>query len=331
MATINSKLKGWVRYDANNRLVGGSLVIQSSKPKVGVWREVPIDLAHSGNNCVQNYGAWKLVTGGAAGDGTVLVDDLQDQEFTIVGPNDTEDSGWVYITKYYPNGATLLVNYDYASFDESLDYDRPIYFTSPTQPTGAPDDNTAKVDEVPANGNWEIIVPKGQWFAVGIYSSDSCCGRGFLSVSIEESELYTVPGEWFLYDTYSPAENNGSITFPNHADNVGDLNPNDVGQVDGDTLTQIYINPFNAAGDIQIEALSQLVGTNGQLILTQGANSVTYGYTSQAFEVFTEELSNIFADNAFGDSVPGSITILDAALEDFNTVDPITIQIKINN
>lgn len=326
----NTHLRAYVRYDSRGKIVPGSLVVQQSKPKNGNWKEVPYDTAHS-VNCNVNYGSWKVVSGGSAGDGKVLVDDLVDQEFTIIGPNDDLNNGWAYITKYYSNGATLIVDYNYASFDESLEYDRPVYWTSTTQPTGAPDDNTAKVETVPADGSWEIVVPKGHWFAVGIYSNDSCCGRGFLSVSVQENEVYNVPGEWFLFDNYSPATTDGSITFPNHVDSEGDLNPNDVGQVDGDTLTQIYINPNNFNGDSQVESLSTLVGTNGELTLTQGSNSVTYGYTSQSFEFFIEELSNIFADNAFGTSVPGSITILSPASEDFNTVDPITIQIKINN
>lgn len=330
MATINSRLKGWVRYDGNDRLVAGSLVIQSSKPRVGVWREVPIDLSHSTVNCNVSYGTWKVVTGGAAGDGTVLVDDLENNEFTIIGPNDNQQDGWVYITKYYPNGATLLVDYDYTSFDENLDYDRPIYFVSATQPTGEPDNTDPKVDEIPANGTWEIIVPKGQWVAIGIYSNDSCCGRGFLSIGIDETGLITLPGEWFLLEEYSPAFTNGSITFPNHADSLADPNPNDVGQTDGDTLTQIYINAFNSSDEDFIDILSLLANNNGVLALTQGSNTVEYGFTTQAFDVLYAEIVNIIADNTFGTSVPGSITINSPASEDFNYVDPITIQLKIN-
>ena len=40
MAT-NNKLKAYVRYDGNGRLISGSLILQRFKPKVGNWKEIP--------------------------------------------------------------------------------------------------------------------------------------------------------------------------------------------------------------------------------------------------------------------------------------------------
>lgn len=43
MATSN-KLKAWVRYDGQKKIVPSSLILQAHKPKVGTWEEVPTDL-----------------------------------------------------------------------------------------------------------------------------------------------------------------------------------------------------------------------------------------------------------------------------------------------
>ena len=152
-----------------------------------------VGLGISPNNCIVNYGLWKLVKGGAAGDGTVLVDDLEEQEFTFVGPNDQEDNGWVYLKRKFNSDTCLQISYEWTSFDDDSgsigppQYDWPIYWTSSTEPTGIPGDLTPRVDATPLDGNWFITVNSGEWFALGIYSDDSCCGRGFLQVQISES------------------------------------------------------------------------------------------------------------------------------------------------
>lgn len=43
MAT-SKKLKAWVRYDGQKKIVPGSLILQANKPKVGTWSEIPTDL-----------------------------------------------------------------------------------------------------------------------------------------------------------------------------------------------------------------------------------------------------------------------------------------------
>lgn len=182
-------LKAWVRFDGNNNAVAGSLIFQKDKPKVGKWKEyMDVNLCCPVTDCTPNYGQWKLVTGGLAGDGVVVVDNLQDQEFTFVGPDDGTANGWVYLTRYYAVETCLAIDYDWTSFDEGIDVDRPVYWLSETQPTGAPGDTDSKVETTPESGTWFVTVPAGEWFSVGIYSTDSCCGRGFLSISVNESE-----------------------------------------------------------------------------------------------------------------------------------------------
>lgn len=188
-----SKKKAFVRY-ANNKLVPASVFIGAKAPAVGVWKEIPYDLCCDAPVCPQpNYGDWKLVTGGVAGDGVVLVDEYDPEEcprFTFVGPNDSEGEGWVYLTKYYPATTCLQIDYQWTSFDDAGPnppvHDRPVYWGSATQPTGEPGDTTSKVDSTPASGNTQVTIPGGQWFSIGIYSDDSCCGRGFYSVEICE-------------------------------------------------------------------------------------------------------------------------------------------------
>jgi hypothetical protein len=182
-------LKAWVRYDGNNNAVAGSLIFQKDKPKVGKWKEYQDVNLCCPADCTVDYSPWSIVTGGEAGDGTVLVDDLEDQEFTFVGPNDSNDNGWVYLTCQFDVDTCLEINYQWTSFDEepTLIHDRPVYWTSNTQPTGIPDDLTPRATTIPETGTWTITVLAGEWFAVGIYSDDSCCGRGFLSVSINEN------------------------------------------------------------------------------------------------------------------------------------------------
>jgi hypothetical protein len=36
-------LRAFVRYDGNNRVITGSLILRKNKPKVGKWKEIPSD------------------------------------------------------------------------------------------------------------------------------------------------------------------------------------------------------------------------------------------------------------------------------------------------
>ena len=74
----------------------------------------------------------------------------------------------------------------------------------------------------------------------------------------------------------------------------------------------------------------QFIGRSGVLTLTQGSNSVTYAFTDQAFENSSYGGANLYADNHYENSVPGSITIISPASGDFNTTQPITISYTLN-
>lgn len=194
-----AKKRAFVRYSKQGKIVPGSLILTSGSHPSGpsTWREVPADLCcdnGSGGNfpSENSFLPWELVTGGVAGDGVVLIDQNEGcPQYTFVGPNDDDGTGWVYLKRRYSTTTCLEINYDWISFDESGPsdppiVDRPVYWMSSTEPTGIPGDLTSQVEGTPASGTWNITVPAGQWFSIGIYSSDSCCGRGFLQAEICE-------------------------------------------------------------------------------------------------------------------------------------------------
>lgn len=43
-----SKLKAWVRYDGTGRVISGGPIFQTSKPKVGNWRQIDANLCCNG-------------------------------------------------------------------------------------------------------------------------------------------------------------------------------------------------------------------------------------------------------------------------------------------
>ena len=61
------------------------------------------------------------------------------------------------------------------------------------------------------------------------------------------SNVHNGLGNYYLYEIYEPAAGAGSITFPDHLNMVGSLNPNEIGQTGGSTSTQIYINELDSA------------------------------------------------------------------------------------
>lgn len=130
--------------------------------------------------------------------------------------------------------------------------------------------------------------------------------------------------DWYLYDVYNQASNNGEITFPDHAIGSGDLNPNNVGQAYGGTQTQLYINTNDASGVSHNTEFSQLVGVYGNLTLTQSGSgkSVTYSFTNDAFQISSSE---IYSDYEYESAIPNSLCVTSFASGDFNTTDPISI------
>jgi hypothetical protein len=181
------KKRAFARYTKKGQLVPGSLIIttQGGYPnKTSLWKEVDVDLFQEANKFLP----WKVVTTGEAGDGIILGNVNSSNLFTVIGPDDDVNDGWVYLKRYFPLGAEFSIDYKWASHDDSgisnpPNVDWPVYWTSVAEPTGIPSDLTVRVSGTPANGTWNITVNPGEWFSIGIYSDDSCCGRGFLQLS----------------------------------------------------------------------------------------------------------------------------------------------------
>ncbi len=140
----------------------------------------------------------------------------------------------------------------------------------------------------------------------------------------------SVSGEWFFLDAYEPPFTQGLLDFPDHLNMESSLNPNLVGQTGGSTLVQLYINIYNSDNQLQ-NSLQYLPGNSGTLTLTQGANSVTYSFTSQAFAIDSEFFTNIvYYDNTFGDSPVDSISVISPSVGNFDTFLPILISVTFN-
>ena len=133
-------------------------------------------------------------------------------------------------------------------------------------------------------------------------------------------------GNYYLYEIYEPAAGAGSITFPDHLNMVGSLNPNEIGQTGGSTSTQIYINELDSASTDNTTYLQQLIGNHTRLTLSQGSNFIVLDCNEFAFSY---GMGMFVADNAEGSGVEGSITIVTPATGNFNTVDPIMITITV--
>lgn len=240
----SNKLKAWVRYDGQKKIVPSSLILQANKPKVGTWVEISTDLCCGVTPCpAPDYGAWRLVTGGEAGDGVVLVDSLIDNEFTFIGPNDDVDNGWVYLTRYFAEGTVLQIFYDWTSFDGDTNVDRPVFWTSATEPTGIPGDLTPRVGDTPESGTWYVVVGDNTWFGIGIYSTDSCCGRGFLSFNLN---VLPLSYQNYLITTL-PADNadaTGNTLLPAVIGPDG----NEYNPVDGEVRVQGYTGGASSLG-----------------------------------------------------------------------------------
>lgn len=137
-----------------------------------------------------------------------------------------------------------------------------------------------------------------------------------------------VTGNYSLLNLYSPANANGSITFPNSGDAASN-DPNIVGLNPGNG---IYINKFDLLGNDQSSVLDLLLGRSGTLTLTQGSNSVTYSFTSTAFNYTSSApyANQYWWDNYHnGSQSPlGTLTVTSAAASNFNYVDPISITVS---
>ena len=127
-------------------------------------------------------------------------------------------------------------------------------------------------------------------------------------------------GQYLLLASYTPANTNGSITFPNHGEEDYSLTPNAL----DDGGYALYINQYDSLGNDQSSVLNNLIGNSGTLTLTQGSNSVTYSFTSDAFSN-TDVPGQYTWDPEMEASPANGLVVTSPASGDFDTTTPITI------
>ena len=169
---------------------------------------------------------------------------------------------------------------------------------------------------IPGGNILSRVKPKvGNWTETDAYE---CCNGSV-------APFTTLDGVWYLSDVYIQPVVNGAICFPDHLNSVAVLNPNLVGQVLPTSSVMLYINSNNFAGDAQ-PLLAAMAGANGRITLTQGTNIVTYSFTSASI---SDVGLMIYHDWLYGSNVAGTLNVVDASANDFNTTDPITISIAL--
>ena len=94
----------------------------------------------------------------------------------------------------------------------------------------------------------------------------------------------------------------------------------------------ILIQIYDSIGVDQSSVLNSLVGRSGTLTLTQGVNSVTYSFASNAFSYVTTPSgptypNQYFWDNQFGGSPTGTISVTSPSGSNFNNLDLITVTV----
>lgn len=131
---------------------------------------------------LNSIGEWTNVN--VQGDGTMTR--TGNNTYRIDGPNDNNDGGgWLFIKRQFDTPTTMSIDYIWSNSDEEP-ADWPMYDVVSEEPTGEIS-NTNRLDDTSAlyeTGTWEINVPSGSWLAIGVYSSDSCCGSGSLNITL---------------------------------------------------------------------------------------------------------------------------------------------------
>ena len=171
-----------------------------------------------------SIGEWTNVN--VLGDGTMTR--TGNNTYRIDGPDDGNDGGgWLFIKRYFDTPTTMSIEYVWSNSDEEP-ADWPMYDVVSEDPTGEIS-NENRLDNNNAlyeTGTWEINVPANNWLAIGVYSSDSCCGSGSLNITLpylfNENVQYSanksfkkegtifIGGNLLLKDSY--IENNGKIS-----------------------------------------------------------------------------------------------------------------------
>ena len=155
-------------------------------------------------------------------------------------------------------------------------------------------------------------IPKpGIWKEVSV---NLCCDITPITTTSTTTTTTAAPTGWYLRNSIlSP--NNGDITFPDFVLYIPTFNANHLGDGgNGDIYLVMNIHDINGN---TVPNLTELVGNNGQITLTQGSNSVIYDFDYTVF----------YSDGTQISGWPYLTT--PAAVGDFNLIDHIDISTNI--
>jgi hypothetical protein len=163
-------------FSGDYMLENAALLIEGSEPNsIGEWTNVYVD-----------------------GDGTITR--TGNNTYRIDGPNDDNQDGWLFIKRYFDTPTTMSIGYEWFNDDEGEDW--PMYDIVSEDPTGEIS-NANRLDDNNANyetGTWTINVPANNWLAIGVYSTDSCCGSGSLHLTLPyilNDDVQYAPNKYF--------------------------------------------------------------------------------------------------------------------------------------
>lgn len=131
-------------------------------------------------------------------DGNGTINFISSQEIDIVGPNEGGSDGWSYIKVQMPYNGSITFNYIYTTTDDCAntpDYDWGFYYVSQDEPSGSDyidfESNIFAWCTGSTGGTTTIYFNEGDWVSIGVYSVDSCCGPGVLSLLFNPFNLYS--------------------------------------------------------------------------------------------------------------------------------------------
>ena len=112
------------------------------------------------------------------GDGSVATGTGRALSFYCTGPNDSTGNGWSAIKSYFATATTITYDWSWTTVD-GINYDWPFAIVSSSEPfTYSYPTKLASANTQSAT-NATLNVPAGNWASFGVFSSDSCCGRGW--------------------------------------------------------------------------------------------------------------------------------------------------------
>jgi hypothetical protein len=116
------------------------------------------------------------------GDGSIT--DIGGGSWSISGPDDGAGNGWSYIYTQFPSAGSFTYGWSYTSFDGPI-YDWLFDDVSSRDFSNPGNVNFGNVvaNSSGTSGSRTLSYSAGDYVAIGIYSTDSCCGRAFATLT----------------------------------------------------------------------------------------------------------------------------------------------------